>query len=501
MHLSKKCTITNYQKHLLFGRIMPWGLLILSFFPLVMFMYIGTYTRYFADDYFTAGFLLRFGFWKTQVLMYQAWKGSYLNTFLISLFELAGVSIVRWLPALSMFTWISGLFWAMRLIFRTQKISVGNVWIGVLANVIIFGTIKSFRNYSEVIFWQIGIIGYQVSIVIFILVVWFFLKRFFLSANRPLAKWEYGVLFIAFFLIGGASETWIIVQITLFILGLFSFMLMNKSPMRKDFFCTLFIGFLASCVSLFVIAKAPGVLHRDPDFAELSFSSLHYSLISSFIDVPLFLFEWFRDNTIIVAMLSLAGFLVGFYSRNTLRKREEKVVNLRLGIFLLFNAYILLWAGFFPAYTVFGYRPPDRAIFTSMFIFIWAYVLLMLFAGYLLNSFITPFMYKSIQIFMFVCLALSIYWLPVRNAYSLSKLVPGLRLYAQLWDERDEFLRQAGVQGLRDVVVQSLRRNSALHDLQELTIWMEGDIQLGDDHWINRAAARYYGLTSINGRR
>jgi hypothetical protein len=316
-----------------------------------------------------------------------------------------------------------------------------------------------------------------------------------------MAKWEYGVLFIAFFIIGGASATWIIVQITLFTLGLFSSMLMNKSPMRKYYFCTMCIGFLASCVSLFVMVKAPGILRRDPDFAELSFSSLHYSLISSFIDVPLFLFEWFRDNTILVAMLSLAGFLVGFYSRNTLRKREEKVVNLRLGIFLLFNAHILLWAGFFPAYTVFGYRPPERAIFTSMFIFIWTYVLLMLFAGYLLNSFITPFMYKSIQIFMFVCLALSICWLPVRNAYSLSKLVPSLRLYAQLWDERDEFLRQAGVQGLRDVVVQSLRRNSALHDLRELTIWMEGDIQLGDDHWINRSAARYYGLNSITGRR
>jgi hypothetical protein len=99
-----------------------------------------------------------------------------------------------------------------------------------------------------------------------------------------------------------------------------------------------------------------------------------------------------------------------------------------------------------------------------------------------------------------ISLVLLVVWLPVRATFSYARLIPSLRLYAQLWDERDLFLRQQSSQGARDVIVPSLRRNPALHEIQA-TFWLEGDLQEIPESWINQAAADYYGLASITGRK
>ena len=90
------------------------------------------------------------------------------------------------------------------------------------------------------------------------------------------------------------------------------------------------------------------------------------------------------------------------------------------------------------------------------------------------------------------------YWMQVRTASASAQLIPTLRIYAQLWDERDAFLRQAGAQHKGAVVIPSLRRNPALHDLPPTSIWMLGELEENPGFWINQAAASYYGLKSIS---
>ena len=476
--------------------IIPWGLFFASVLPLVVLAYLGTFTRYLADDYSTAGTLLNMGFWKAQTFWYQAWSGRFSFTFIICLVELAGVRIVPWLPITGLFLWTISLYWTLRQLFNRLDLQISQIWTGILANIIVFSTIKSFREYSQVIFWQTGILTYQISIIFITLMLGVFLKRFWSEGRHPLARWEYAAWFFAFFVGGGFSETWVIVQIALTGLGLFAFALTKKSPLRNEILSVLFLGFLASGAALMVIAKSPGNMNRDTIMAELSFDLLRVAIQSAFLDLPRFLSEWASANTSLVLILFLTGMGAGMVP-----SRPGKMVNhLRLGLILVFGAYLLLWAGFVPQYAVMGIRPAERAIFMPMFLFLLAIVLLGVFSGSQLSSRLPALTSNYAHISVLVILATLVIWVPVRAAVSYASLVPDMRLYAQLWDQRDLFLRKARSQGETDFVAPSLRRNPALHNIQS-TFWIEGDLQDLSDHWINQMAAAYYGLKAISLRR
>jgi hypothetical protein len=476
--------------------ILPWGLFAASALPLLVLAYLGIFTRYLADDYSTAGALGSMGFWKAQSVWYLGWSGRFSFTFLISLFELAGVRLVPWLPATNLFVWCALLYWTLRQLFCTLELLVSKIWTGILANIIIFGTIKSLPEYAQVIFWQTGILTYQTSILFMTLLIGGLLKRFFLSGRCPLAVWEYCAWFLAFFIGGGFSETWAIIQITLTGLALFAFALTKKSPLRNELLGLLLLGFLTSWAALLVIAKSPGNMNRDTVMAELSVDLLRYAILSAFWDLPRFLSEWFNGNTTLTTLLFLTGLSAGYY-RPLLEKTKSYVL---LGLTLLFGAYILLWAGFIPQYAVMGIRPADRVIIMPMYQFLLAFVLLGLFLGIQLSSRLPSQIYRYVRVLLLTVLSVAMFWIPVRTANSLVSLAPSLKLYAQLWDERDLYLRQASALGEKDVVVDSLRRNPALHNIQ-MTFWIEGDLQDSSDHWINQMAANYYGLSTITLRR
>ena len=473
--------------------ILPWIFFAASCLPLLVLAYLGTFTRYLADDYSTSGTLLRLGFWKAQSFWYLAWSGRFSFTFLISMIELAGVQIVPWLPLSGLLIWGGSLFWTLKQFFKTLKISISKIWIGFLVNIMIFGTIKSFREYAQVIFWQTGILTYQISLIFITLIIGIFLKRFLLLDRRPLAAWEYSAWFLAFLIGGGFSETWVIIQISLTGLAFFAFAFTKKSLLRADILRILFLGFLASWAALLIIAKSPGNNNRDTVMTELSFKLLRNALTSAFLDLPRFLSTWLSDNTTLVFMLFLAGLCAGWYQ--PLLEKSKSLLWLGLG--LLFGTYILFWAGFVPQYAVMGIRPAERAIFMPMFLFQWAFVAFGVFLGRQLSSRLSPRAYSYTRVLVLASLALTLLLIPVRAAISFAGLIPELRLYSQLWDERDTILRQASAQDKGNVVVASLRHNPALHNIQT-TFWIEGDLQDPADHWINQMASNYYGLASIS---
>jgi len=95
---------------------------------------------------------------------------------------------------------------------------------------------------------------------------------------------------------------------------------------------------------------------------------------------------------------------------------------------------------------------------------------------------------------------MSMAWLQLRTAIAAAQWTPALRSYAQLWDARDAFLRQAGAQHKGAVVIPSLRRDPALHDLPSTSIWLVGELEETPAFWVNNAAATYYGVKSIAGK-
>ncbi len=477
----------------------PWIFLALSLAPLLSWAYLGFFTRYLADDYGTSFVLLQKGFWRMQLFWYQTWSGRYSFTFLVSLVELGGVKAASWIPIIALSSWFLSLLWALKQIFSALAISINWKWLGIFSGVILFGAVKSIPDYSEIVFWQTGILTYQVSNIFLALSLALFLKRFFSRPERPkVALWEYPIAFMIAFLIGGFSETWIGIQLALITLGLLYFFF-YKNQNRNDILRMLLMAYLGSWCSLAVILKSPGNMARTWRVGAMSLETLSSSFISSLVDVPVFLYEWITDNTVLVLMLLLTGVFVGFVVSQDVAK--EKVRHgLLLGLGLLGVACASLGAGFLPSYAVWGARPADRAIFIPMFIFVWAYVLFGFLAGRFLSTYFkTGTLRTYFQTLMLLSLAFTMVWMQARTTLASLQWLPALQTYARLWDERDAFLRQASLQNKGDLVIPSLRHNPAMHDLRD-TVWMTGELTENKGHWINKLAALYYGVPSITGK-
>src|SRR5258706_1341269 len=411
----------------------PWILLALSLSPLAVWAYLGFFTRYMADDYSTSSELLKQGFWQAQAYWYQAWSGRYSYNFLVALAELPGVRVVAWLPLVSLSAWFLSLFWALKQIFKVLDLPLKYEWLAILTGVILFGAARSLSDYSQVMFWQTGILTYQIWNIFLAACLALFLRRFLLPTAQPeAAGWEYILTFMLAFLVGGFSETGIVIQIALLTLALLYFALRYREPNRLSILSTLLIAWLGSCCALIVIARAPGNLQRNAGLAGLSLQSLSVSFVAAMKDALLFLLEWVRDNSALAAMLFLTGMFIGFVALRAVTG-DEKNTHVRLGLVLLLGAYVLLAAGFFPSYVAWGIRPPERAIFIPAFIFVWAFVLLGFFVGFRLSSYFASGTGRDLlQSFVFILLVLSMFWMQVRTAIASARLVPALRTYVQL---------------------------------------------------------------------
>ena len=405
---------------------------------------------------------------------------------------MAGVAIVPWVPMVAIFLLIVSMIVTFRNLFAALRIELGLVWIAFLSNIILFGTIKGFHDFQQVIFWQTGIMSYQVNLILFSLEVGLFLQRFILSPAKARLKREYLLWYLVFFISGGFAETWVVMQISL--LGLaFICIVLTRVPNKKEILLVLGGGFIVSWLALFVMAYAPGNMNRNTIMAGLSVQLLVSSLTRAFWDVPRFLLEWSGDNTLLAVMLLVAGLAVGLFVKSDGKKTWRHI---GLGALLFLNIYIVMWAGFVPQFAVMGIRPVDRALFMPMFLLLWAYVLFGVFLGTGLRVMIKPVMRAAVQVILLLALVYMLFLLPVRFALTYYNLAAPLSMYALHWDVRDNYLREAAVSGQTRVVVESLRRNPDLHAIQS-TFWIEGDMQDLPDHWINAVAAKYYGLKSI----
>jgi hypothetical protein len=75
-------------------------------------------------------------------------------------------------------------------------------------------------------------------------------------------------------------------------------------------------------------------------------------------------------------------------------------------------------------------------------------------------------------------------------------LVAPLKTYTSIWDERQQTILTALLDGKTVVVTTDLTRVKTLNELGP-RLWLVGDFETGTDSWINRCAAQYYGVEQI----
>lgn len=474
----------------------PWSrlvvLLMLVFMlaALGLYAYLGTFTRYMADDYFTAASVKNEGFWGAQVFWWQNWSGRYSFTFLITLVELFGLRLVPVLPALIILLWVAAIVYVCLPLLKASRVA-GSLYAGIiLACAALWLTYRSFEDYPQVVFWQTGILTYPISPILFLLGTGIALRR--ASSVIPIKWLELFVWFVCAFIAGGFSETGVVIQLALLTLLLLSLRVLQTE--RKRVLTPILLAVLGgSLLSAVVMAASPGTLVRSGWYQQLP--ALGPSLLGSFREAVLFIPHFVEYHTILSVFGLLAGAFVVYFCMPD-ENQFGKTTLMKHFVVSLVLACTGIWAGILPAYLLRGAVPPERALLFSNFLTAcllidWGAITALLLRSSLPKATRTFQTSISLGLLTFV-----IVWLVVPAFLSQLQLIEPLRAYSALWDERDQSLMRASQKGESIVITQDFMKVDALRKLRT-KLWLMGDFETSADYWINQGAAQYYGVDQI----
>ena len=457
--------------------------------PLIMYAWIGFYSRYVADDFWTAGYLRVLGFLEAQRFWYLSWSGRYSFTFLVSLVELMGVGATRWLPVTSLVLWTGALYWFWDGIFRLAALPYSR-WIRLSASLlVIYTTLRILVfGWQQAFLWQTGLLTYTVPLI----GLTFWSAWFLACLSRPevgTPKWH-TLLWTAllFCFLGGFSETSLAFQTTLLGLALVFFTLLpRETSHRCGSMLLLAAGLAGSLAALVCVLIAPG------NSVRLGQSGgIHLPQMTELIDHTFYSAQHNVNNLITLSirpMLCILGmpalFAIGFHPRLKKRPTRWDLIN-PAGFLLLFLLAILTvyWICFLPSYVAMRAGPPLRSLvvmyfWVSLTLAIESYVFgvtLTRLAQWISPTFQRADILRLIRIGAVLALIVLLVIGPLQSAQKLWHILPEYQQFAAEWDNRDRLASQAAANGIRDVVLPQL---NDLYDLGP---------EAGEQF------ARYYGL-------
>ena len=304
------------------------------------------------------------------------------------------------------------------------------------------------------------------------------------AANSPLSYWTYPLIFFASFILGGFSEPTVMILISLLGLALATTWLWMKRPTRGTALILLLLSFTGAALALAVMAISPANSFRlgtpPPAFPVLISRTLRYGfefMLNSFRTLPL--------PTLFAVLMPFLIFYNLYASPISALTSAQRTRASILLIAIPLLSYLLIVASFLPS--VYGQSfPVERARFTGQL----SLVAGLMIEGALLGVLSAQYRARVTEtlnlkwVFAILLAVTALY--PLRAAWISLGDVPAYRERAALWDERDAQIYKLRAQGKTDIMVYQF---NGVDGVKEMDV--------NANHWVNRCAAKYYGLHSI----
>ncbi|MBI5951673.1 MAG: hypothetical protein HY865_08445 [Chloroflexi bacterium] len=465
------------------SKLFTFSLWLIAFFSgsvLAIYAYLGTFSRHLADDYCAIDFLST-DFPTALRINYENVSDRFSNFMLITLSEAIGPWTVSILPALMLSLWIFGIAWLM---FESSRFS-GRAWdkllIGTLTFLLIFLALLQAPNRFQILYWRSSMSAHFAPLVFMPYLAVSILRSILAAEKKPTAFWVPPLLFLASFILGGFSEPTVLVMISLLALGIFCAWLWMKGPSRKTALILLTVSFLGELSALAVMAVSPAHAFRLENAAP---PSIPVTFMRAFDYGLEFILNSFRTLPLPTLFTILIPFLIfyGLYAMPAvaLNSVQRKRIYLLLAAIPILS-YLLIVASFLPS--VYGQSfPVERARFTGQLCLVAGLMIESALLGSLAAQFRSRIPFKLVASLLLMLSSLYLLravWLTVTD-------VPIYRQRAEWWDMREEMIHQAIEQGQTDLIVQQF---DGVDGVKEMDV--------NDKHWVNRCAAKYYGVDSI----
>ncbi|MBM3179752.1 MAG: hypothetical protein FJZ86_05295 [Chloroflexi bacterium] len=480
--------IRNYATHIFRYVIGACAFAMLA--AIVMYAYLGTFSRYLSDDYCEAVRFENSSPVAAVIERYTAenWPRAtmrYSNLLFIGFSELMGKNNMPITITSMVLLWVANLVWCVYEIRKALKID----WVGQMD--IFFGSTLGFfsllqaPNLFQTIYWRSAMMTHFAPLVFGSFLFAFLVKQMRLVESQSVSQSINLIIFFAAFIIAGFSEpptTTMLAALPLLMIVVW--ILGKPSSKQKQLtllawaFAGVFLGLMAMILSP---ASTSMAQEKTLNIVEILGNSFLYSflfMIDSLRTLPLPFFI----SALIPLMLIWLYHQVG---TSTL-PREKKRSILLLMIVIPFLVWLLIAAGFSPSVYGQGF-PVERMRFLARTLMIAAFMV----EGILFGLLLKDLQFKPNReigrwavLVLFASLAI-VY--PLRTLFNINKFnVPEYRARAELWDLREAYiLRYAGF-GESDLIVPGF---PGVYQIKEL----DSD----PNHWVNKCAAQYYGVNSI----
>ena len=458
---------------------------------LIAYAYLGSFSRYMADDYSAVRMVRTHGLLGAQIASYQGWTGRFSFTFVADQLALIGPATTPYMPGLLLMLLFTGAIWAG---YQIHSLSGRVFWtrVAIFAAFVIFVTLETAPNVSQSLFWQTGALTYFAPLIPLSLFVGVIARGMKDTQSRFSYVFTLVCSGLLPFVAGGFSDVYVVLQSCGLILSILAVEFAAEVDFKSRIRPFLVAGLVGSLLALTIVALAPGNSIR---------------------------LTYFPNQPTVPEILKLtARYSVGFIAKQALTHPLMLLVSLTLPLLIVlrelnhehrWNQRLCLWVLFItpaavlllimcciaPGVYAMSMMLPDRArILLALTVvsgsLLWSRAAGDYLAGKLIRS--SSSMRRNISLAATLGLMLVILC-PLVSFVSVIRMREGARSFAADWDKQDSELKIAKQNGVVDVAVKQIG------DFQSRIGKGPSDLHLRTDpaFWINRNIATYYGLGSV----
>ena len=250
-------------------RPIQWLLAVVCLAPVLLFIYIGTFSRLIADDFCIIARGLELDPWRVMLEYYNGWSGNYFSFFLKGALAPLDAASPSLTPALLILFWLAGLYALMIRLLAGANIKRVRVLSLTLAAASVAAAINAFYT-PQSLFWFSANLQYTLPLVMltwyFALVLWTVQQAKDDAMRIPAIA---GGAVICFLSTGTAEMTagFQSLFFTLLMLEVFIFL---RGSLRRQAVIVIGAGWMATLLGLLIIFMSPGVAVRSAIYGHRS---------------------------------------------------------------------------------------------------------------------------------------------------------------------------------------------------------------------------------------
>ena len=242
--------------------IFQWLIAALALVPLILYAYLGQFSRMIADDYCQIALGRQLGAWDYMVHKLNTWSGSYASWFFKGVIAPLDTLAPRITPAMIIVLWLAGLSWLGFQCLAYLKLDKPRLALAVsISAVIVTASINAFHSMQS-FYWFSS--STQTALSLALLTMYMALALWTAKRRRENDLSLLGIIAggLLCFISAGMYEMFVVFQTTFLMLCLLMSLAFLRGSVRRSYVLVFGVGWLATLVGLAIQLSSPGVAIR-----------------------------------------------------------------------------------------------------------------------------------------------------------------------------------------------------------------------------------------------